>query len=253
MPDTTSRFAPGALVPKTGKSAHRRRRQTFYLGMSLLIAAIVAFGFGPKLEARVIHPPSPRPTILYVHIALFTAWVLLFISQATLVRIRHVNWHRRLGMLGVAVGSAMPFVGIATALTMTRLNAGRGPIGVEDQAFLAVSFFDMLAFGAFLLAAVRYRKRPEYHRRLMLIATCGLTVAAFARFPSGLVPDDTWYLGVDALIVAGVARDLLVEGRAHAVYAFGLPAVMLGQSITMWAYLTRAPAWLAIARMLLKI
>jgi hypothetical protein len=251
MRTITPRSPPGTLGPKTGRPTHRHRPKTFFLGMSLLIAAIVAFGFGQTLEARLIDPPSPRPTILYVHIALFVAWVLLFISQAMLVRIGRINWHRRLGILGVAVGAAMPFVGIATALTMTRLNAGQGAIAVEDQAFLALSFFDMLAFGAFLLAAVRYRKRPEYHRRLMLIATCGLTVAAFARFPSGLIPDNTWYLGVDALIVVGVVRDLLAEGRVHIVYAFGLPAVMLGQSITMWAYLTRSPAWLAMVRLLL--
>jgi len=220
--------------------------------MSLLIAAVVAFGFGQTLEARLIHPPTPRPTILYVHIALFAAWVVLFISQTLFVRIGQANWHRRLGIFGIAVGAAMPLVGMATALTMTRLNAGRGSIAVEDQAFLALSFFDMLAFTAFLLAAVGYRKRPEYHRRLMLIATCGLTVAAFARFPSGLLPDNTWYLGVDALILTGVVRDLLVEGRVHPVYAFGLPAVMLGQSVTMWAYLTRVPAWLMLARILLR-
>jgi hypothetical protein len=251
MDTTTTRDKHRASRSSPGATPHRRRRHSFYLAMSLLIAAIVAFGFGQALDARLIHPPSARPSILYVHVVLFTGWVLILIMQATLVRIGRVNWHRCLGVLGIVMGAAMPLVGIATALVMTRLEAGAGGVAVERQAFLAVSCFDMVAFATLLWTAVRYRRRPEYHRRLMLMATCGLTVAAFARFPSGLVPDNGWYLGVDALILAGVIRDWITEGRVHPVYAIGLPAIGVGQAATMWVYLTRAPAWLAIARVLL--
>ena len=71
----------------------------------------------------------------------------------------------------------MPFVGAATALVTTRLEAGDGAAAVQGEALLAVSFFDMVCFAALFFIAVWYRKRPDYHRRLMLMATCGLTVA----------------------------------------------------------------------------
>jgi len=50
--------------------------------MSLLIAIVVFYGFSRTVNAGLIHPSSPRPTILYLHAAIFTAWVLLFILQS---------------------------------------------------------------------------------------------------------------------------------------------------------------------------
>jgi hypothetical protein len=237
-----SELRPTALMPQT------RSRHIFYPGMALTIATVVGVGFGPTIGVRLIHPPSPRPFILHLHVVLFVTWVLLLIVQTLLVRSRRIDWHRRLGVVGLIVGTSMPIVGITTALVMTRL-AGNG---VEGQAALAVSFFDMFAFATTFGLAMCLRRRPDYHRRLILMASCGLTVAAFARFPSWLMPNNVWYLGVDILIVAALIRDLAHEGRLHPVYGYGLPALMIGQGITMWVYLRRASVWLVIARGLLS-
>jgi hypothetical protein len=113
-----------------------RADRNFYVGVALAVALVVAVGFGGTVNARLFHPSSPRPRILYVHAALFTAWVLLFTAQAMLVRSGRVAWHRRLGIVGIVLGGLMPVVGIATALAM-----------VHNERFLIVSFFDMLAFG----------------------------------------------------------------------------------------------------------
>jgi hypothetical protein len=226
----------------------------FYLGVALAVALVVAVGFGGTLDARLIHPSSPRPWILYFHVALFSSWVLLFITQASLVRSRRVAWHRRLGISGILLGVLMPVVGIATALATTRLHRALnfGRTSNHDERFLIVSFFDMLAFAVTFGLAIYWRHRPEYHRRLMLMATCGLTVAAFARFPNWLMPENLWYAGVDTLILPGVARDWMVTGRVHEVYRYGLPALALGQAMTMWIYLSGAQAWIAIAHGLLQ-
>jgi hypothetical protein len=182
----------------------------------------------------------------------FTTWVLLFIAQTALVRGRRIDWHIRLGLFGMAVGAVIPVVGIATALAMTRLEASAGAALVGQEAFLALSFFDMAAFAIAFWLAVCLRRRRDYHRRLMLMASCGLTVAAFARFPSWLMPHNAWYLGVDGLILVALVRDLVVERRAHPVYAIGLPILMIGQATAMWVYLSRAPEWLTIARAFLR-
>jgi hypothetical protein len=224
--------------------------RNFHLAIALTIAAVVAVGFGPTANERLLHPPSPRPWILYVHVAVFTTWVLLFVAQAALVRFRRVAWHRRLGVFGIVLGALVPVVGVATALTMTRLRRADGETGGES--FLIVSLFDMLAFAVAFGLAMQWRRRPEYHRRLLLIASCGLTSAAFARFPSWLMVDDAWYVCVDALILAGVARDWLVVRRVHPVYLYGLPAVVFGQATAMWIYRSGAPAWVAIAQTLLQ-
>jgi hypothetical protein len=223
--------------------------RNFYLAMALAIVAVVGFGFGRTIDARLLRPPSPRPLLLYVHAAMFTGWVLLFVMQTALVRLRRVAWHRRLGLAGAALGALMPVVGIATAVVMTRLNRqGRDSGG---ESFLIVSFFDMLAFAVTFGLAVYWRRRPQYHRRLMLMATCGLTVAAFARFPSWLMPRNAWYLAVDALILIAVARDWHVDRRIHPVFRYGLPALILGQATAMWIYLVRVSLWVRVAHALL--
>lgn len=228
------------------------RADNFHLGMALVVALIVAIGFGRTASARLLHPRSPRPIILYVHATMFTAWVLVFVAQAALVRLRRVGWHRRVGIAGGTLGALMPIVGIWTALAMTRLHRAEGRGDTSGEAFLIVSFFDMLAFTITFALAIHWRRHVDYHRRLMLIATCGLTVAAFARFPAWLMPHDALYVFVDALILSGATRDWIVAGRVHPVYAYGFPALAWGQAMTMWIYLSRAPAWTAIAHTLLK-
>ncbi len=235
------------IAPAVSRSGADRN---FHLAMALTIAVVVAVGFGPTANARLFHPPSPRPLILYVHAALFTAWVLFFVTQAALVRFRRVAWHRQLGIIGILLGALVPVVGVSTALTMTRFNRADGATGGES--FLIIPLFEMLAFAVTFGLAIHWRRRPEYHRRLLLMASCGLTVAAFARFPDWLMPDNAWYVGVDGLIVAGVARDWLVMRRVHPVYLYGLPVLVLGQGTAMWIYRSGAPTWVAIAQTLLR-
>ena len=222
-------------------------KRNFYVGMAWLIAAIVLGGFAPTIDARLFHPPAPRPIILYVHAAVFTAWVGFFVVQTALVGRRNVKLHRTLGCWGVALGSTMPLLGLATAIVLDR----EGRHDDDTAAFLAISCYDMLAFAVAFALAVRWRKKPELHRRLMFIASCGLTSAAIAR----LLPADAsivWiYVGVDLLILLGVACDLLVAKRVHLTYRVALPAILCGQALALQLALGRSPAWLAIAHRLI--
>lgn len=221
--------------------------RNFYVAMSIVIATVVVYGFSQTIDASLFHPDSPRPSILYIHGAIFSAWIVLVMIQSALVRIRNVKLHRKLGMCGLAIGIAIPVVGIATGIVMGRFNA---QLGVADAAqFLVVPIFDMLAFSIVFALAFAWRGGPEFHRRLMLVATCGLTIAAFNRFPS--MPLNWGYAAVDTLILVAVARDLIVIGRIHAVHLYVLPTIVLGQLATMYIYLSAAPWWVAIANRLI--
>ena len=52
----------------------------FYLGMSLLVAAVVIFGFSHTIGDNLLHPDRPRPLILPIHAMVFSAWLALFIA-----------------------------------------------------------------------------------------------------------------------------------------------------------------------------
>lgn len=224
----------------------------FYFFFAWLVAAIVVYGFAHTITPRLLHAAIPRPHILWVHTVVFFAWIGLFILQTALVRSRNVRWHRRLGVATLILGAAMPLIGIATSLAMARFDVAHGLHDpVSAAAFLSIPFNDMILFAGALAAAFRWRRRPDMHRRLMLIATCMITPAAFARIPFATVQAFHGYLGVDALIAVGCAHDLIVHRRVHLAYLLSLPLVVLGQVIATWLFFARPYWWIEFAQRLL--
>ena len=224
----------------------------FYLFMSLLIVGVIVYGFSFTVGKNLIHPAIPRPWILYVHAAVFSSWLVFFVLQSTLVRSRKVRWHRRLGWFGVALGTLIPIVGVSTAVAMGRFNTV-SLHATDAESFLVVPLFDMVCFTSTFPLAVYLRRKPELHRRLMMVATCALTAAAFARFPERILPGHFFYAGVDLLILLGVARDLIVHRAVHRVYLLVLPPLILGQTIVTYIAYHNVPFWLRIAHALLGL
>jgi hypothetical protein len=222
----------------------------FYLGMSLLIAAIVVYGFGNTIESNLFHPSFPRPPSLYVHAAVFSAWVLFLIVQSLLVVTHHVKWHRTLGWVAAGVGALIPVLGIVAALQMAHLRAAMGD--ADAVASLIVSLYDMAAFTLCFGLAILWRRRPELHRRLMFIATCGLSVAALSRFPPEILPPNLAYIVVDGMILTGAARDLAVLRRVHPVYLWALPLLIAAQTAANFIFLTAQPLWMKLAYWLIR-
>ena len=223
--------------------------RSFFLAMAMLAALVVILGFRITVDENLIHPDWPRPLLLWIHALLFTAWIVLFVAQSTLVRSRQVKWHRRLGMGTIVVGTAMPVVGVATAFVMAHLRAQHGE--ADATAFLLVSNFDMLTFALVFGLAVTLRTKRELHRRLMFIATCTLTNAAFFRFlPPSILGMNSGYLFADVFILLGVARDLIVDRRVHPVYLVALPLYVVGQTVAV--HLNADPGWLAMANALVR-
>lgn len=230
------------MIESIWSQAQRVPGRSFFLILALLVSVIVVYGFSFTIRENLLHPPYPRPLILYVHAAVFSAWVLLFIAQTTLVQVRRIDLHRRLGLLGLALGAAIPVIGIATAMAMTRLRVAHGEL--DAARGVLIPCFDMIAFtSTFILGAV-WRRRPELHRRCMWVATATLTAAAFGRMP--LLDHAEWfYAGVDALILLGALRDLVVYHRIHPVYWYSFPAIVAGQLLT--AYVRWSPWWVDLA------
>jgi len=237
----------------------------FYLFMSLVIATVVVYGFSQTAKEKFLHPAIARPFVLYVHAAVFSAWILLFISQSALVRTGMVQWHRRIGWLGTGLGIAVFLVGLETAITMGRFNIFHFHPRYPEGGLL-ISFFDITAFTIPFALAIYWRKKPEFHRRLQLMATCALTAAAFGRFPRFFLtvgPNHSlaargfliWvalYAGVDLLISTATLRDLVVNRRIHPAYLFGLPAFVLSQAGMLFTLMQHSGWWMKTARFILS-
>ncbi len=211
----------------------------FYFTMSLLFAAIVVWGFSHSINANLFHPAIPRPFLLWIRGAAFSGWVAFYIFQSARVRTRNVKWHRFFGWFGVGLAAVMVALGFIIAVIMNRFDAVQ--LHQPDPAFLSVPFGDMVAFGVCAGLAIYWRKKPELHRRLLFIATCALLDAPFGRIDY-IFDHNLFYVCLDAVILLGVVRDLLVSRRIHTVYRVGLPLMMAFQVFIV--YLWRGnPAW----------
>jgi hypothetical protein len=221
----------------------------FYFAMSLLMVAIVASGFSQTVNANLFHAAIPRPTILWFHGAAFSAWVLFFVFQSALVRTRNIKLHRSLGWFGAGLGAVMAPLGITTTIIMSQFDIRvlHEP-GVD--AFMIIGFYDMAAFGTLFILAVLWRKKPELHRRLLFLATAGLLDAAFGRFQY-LFDTNLFILCVDAVMLLGVARDLMVDKRVHKVYLVALPCIFVAQAFTIYTWRGASPWWMSIAHSIL--
>jgi hypothetical protein len=217
--------------------------------MSLLLSALVVWGFSRTVNDNLFHAAPPRPSLLWIHGATFSAWMAFFIAQSTWVRIHRVSWHRFLGWFGVGLATVMVPLGIAIAIIMARFDAVQLHQSGTD-AFLAIPFYGIIAFGVIITVAIFWRKRPEFHRRLIFIATCGLMDAPLDRFDF-LFDHNLSFLCVDLLIALGVVRDLVVERRVHRVYRYALPAVIVGQSLAMYLWRSDPPWWRTITHAIL--
>ena len=218
--------------------------------MSLAIVVVIVYGFSFTIGKNLIHPAVPRPWILYVHATVFSSWLVFFVVQSTLVRSRKVQWHRRMGLFGIALGTLIPIVGVSTAIAMGRFNT-MSLHATHAESDLIIPLFDMVCFTSTFPLAVYWRKKPELHRRLMLVATCALTAAGFGRFPERILPGYLFYAGVDLLILLGIAHDLIVNRTVHSVYLRVLPLFILGQTIVTYIAYRNVPFWLRIAHAIL--
>jgi hypothetical protein len=224
----------------------------FYTFMSLVVVAVVTYGFSRTVDQNLIHAEVPRPKALWFHGLLFYAWVLFFVLQSVLVRMRSVKLHKTLGWFGAAMGVAVVVAGFTITVIMARFQVQQ--LHAKSLGFVSLSIVDMLCFGTCFGLSIWWRKRPEYHRRLLLIANCAMAAPGFGRFPALLVPRGTglFYAWVDVLILMGVTRDRLVNGRTHIVYKVALPIMMVGQALAVYVALHKPAFWvnftMAIAR-----
>src|SRR5207237_8489703 len=116
------------------------------------------------------------------HGLVFTSWLALFLRQTTPVAAHRTDIHRRLGILGGVIASLMILIGFSTAVI--RASQGATPVpGVSPLSFLVVPLGDILVFSILVGAGFYYRRRPDVHKRLMLLATISILAAAIARLP----------------------------------------------------------------------
>jgi len=194
--------------------------------------------------------------ILHVHGAFFFTWTLFFLFQTALIASGRTPDHRAWGMAGISIATAMACTIVLAAINSMRVA---GAIGMVDEArrFSYVSLSGLVLFAGFMTAAIAWVRRPELHKRLMILAMIPLMHASVARFflllfapPDAKGPPPVTVsvppgIAVDLIVVAAMVYDWRTSGRPHPVYLVGGALLLANQLLAV--PLSATPAWMAIA------
>ena len=231
----------------------RDRASHFYFGFGLVGLAAIAIGFSTTFILPMYRGVFVAPAIVHLHGALALSWVVLLIAQSFLVRAQMTPLHRRVGLIGLPLALGILVTGVLVAFWAARRDfPSQGPVAASSM----VGVFTTLAMFALLVGlAVMWRRWPDWHKRLMLLATILVLWPAWFRFRH-LLPwvsrPEFWLAYVVALSPIGVAalRDRWKYGFVHPVWVYFGTAIVLEQGLEVLAFDT--PAWRSIGMWLFQ-
>jgi len=243
------------MVAVTAGTA-RTARSTFYVWMAGVFILIAFGGFIPTYWARLATGTFDAPPITHVHGTLFFSWTLFYFLQTWLVASGRTPDHRTWGVAGVSLFTAMAFSVVLVAVHS--IKAGEA-IGMGDAArrFTVVPLTSLVLVVGLFATAIANTRRPEVHKRLMILMMIPLMHAAAARIfmtlfsPPGAVGPPPVFVAVPPgllmclLGVAAMIYDWRTRGKVHPVYLWGLPLV--AAQVLLEIPIGASPQWMAIA------
>jgi len=233
----------------------------FFLGMAIAAMATVFLGFAPTYYLKSFThtavypnglPVSPSlPAVIHVHAVLFSAWILLFVCQTFLIAADRPHVHRRLGVAGAVLALLMVVVGVMTAMKGARDGWNPGGPYPDSLAFMIVGLFDVLIFAGFVTAGLYFRRRPELHKRLMLLGTVGgLMWPAITRMPYVAGRPILMFGLLGALVLASAVRDIWLRSPFRLVSLCG--GVLILAAFPIRVAIGLSASWHAFAAWLIR-
>ncbi|HEU4891712.1 MAG TPA: hypothetical protein VFT47_09185 [Vicinamibacterales bacterium] len=251
--------APAALPAR-----RPRVDRWFYIGVATFVILLNVAGFGPSLLDESMRNDRPSSLVI-LHGLVGSAWLLLFLAQATLAATGRTSIHRRLGAVAPALAIVMIVLTFATAIEMVRRGydlsgdllrpaAAPGapvpPVAELDGGLGA--FASALNFGILVIAGWWNRRRPQIHKRLMLVALlslAGVPLLHLAGYMAGQWPSLAGpaafilpFWGGNLLLFAGAVHDKVTLGRVHPICVW-VPLALIAQAILLFILVVPSAPW----------
>jgi hypothetical protein len=255
----------------TGTQVASRLDDYFYFYMALLCALAAFGGFLPTFWLPMARGGYVAAPVIAIHGLLFSGWILFFILQTWFVASRQVANHRAAGLFGIALASVMTVFGFLVVINEIQRAGAAGNLDA-GLSFSILPLSDIVFFAVFVALAIMNIRRPEWHKRFMLVATISLLNAPIARLfiyfvdfhghmpvvaglPAPPAPIDAPFESEEYVIflilLIPIIYDWMKRGRPHSAYLFGGGTLVL-------MYLLQAPishtaAWHTVAQGFLSL
>jgi hypothetical protein len=212
----------GIPANPTKRLPGRKYDRQFFFGMAVLLVAVAAIGFAPTYYlAGVLRAPLPS-RIVHIHAAVFSTWMILLVVQTGLISARRVGWHRKLGLAGFVLAGAMVVTVVLTGADLAMRVEGK-PNSEAVLGLLSITFTDAFDFAVLAGFAYALRKNAAAHKRLIIIATAGITRAAFNRWHIPILFHQFYaaYAATYLFLLLLAAYDLWTTRRIHRATIWG--------------------------------
>ena len=157
------------------------RLSAFYGALGWVAAAAVLAGFSTTYFFPLAGGRFGGPWVAHVHGGLFLAWVVLFIVQPWLVRAGRIRLHRTLGLAAIPLAVAMAASGIGVGLYAVQRDLAAG-LGETAYSQLLGVVTAMTGFVILVAIGIALRRKPDWHKRTMVLATIAILWPAWFRF-----------------------------------------------------------------------
>lgn len=221
-----------------------RRAGALYFPLITLLFVVLSFvAFADNLFTD-IHQPSNSDPQMVIHGLFAAVWVILLSAQSWLAYSGKIDLHRRIGPWGFAAAAGMALTTLYLFASKFRGWAAMTPEVLANRLLLPV--FVVCAVWAFA-----GRRRPDWHKRLLLVGTFALAEPVLARvydplfgpfLPVSIDPvlDERLFLSFLfgswlALLASLWCYDRRVIGRFHPVTLGGSAAIVVANAV---AYLS---------------
>lgn len=217
-----------------------------YVFMAASFIVIVLLGFIPdslvKMDAVQAGQRPPFPLVLHIHAALMGTYLLLLLTQASLVATGRVAWHRTLGLFGAVLAAALVVVGFVLIPTIYHQVYGGlqvAPPVARPQLLELVRFLENImlvqgrigfVFAILVVLGISARLTDSgFHKRMMILSIAGALPAAIDRMTwvpttmpvSPIAPDLYVLLALSPMFL----WDVLRNRRIHRAYWVWLAVV----------------------------
>jgi hypothetical protein len=236
------------------RAEHASARGNFYTWVAVCTFLIIFAGFARTYYLKILFGTRALPLLLHLHGLIFTLWFALFFIQVRLIARHRVDLHRRLGIFGAVLAPLAACVAIAVAFHAERRHylANPASLTVHSVRPLALDFGSSLTFAFLVAAALCFRRRGDIHKRLMVLASCGLLLPGVGRLIERIPLHFLHAGGLWGMVgfteitpVVCILYDTIKHRRLHPGFAWGglallssLPVFMIIGSTHVWLNFT---------------
>ena len=205
------------------RPGERHVRWHFPTGCALLLL-LSLIAFWDNLVSDVTQPSNSNP-VMVVHGLFLLAWMILLLVQSLLPRLGRTDLHRKLGPYAFLVAA-----GVVVSTISLFITVWKGWEAVRPE--ILANRIPLPSYALCLIAAWRYRRLPDRHKRLVFCGTLLLLEPVFARafdpvvgpiLPAMAPGEDmpiflTWLFGTWTAFFVGLGvYDLLSRRRVHPI------------------------------------